>query len=169
MQSTLIPQRWSLATRPPDSPTPRSYLQACKAGTTLSKVDRVRTKSSTQPTAIPIQAGGCVTPTWCGFIGHINGKNVVINVKDGNHAGNRDSNVAGYALMSNDTGSIKATFAYTAIAHGSNAALASIDAFIAFSGANAVLIDIVDHHGFIVSGQVAATQGSPAARFIRPP
>ena len=168
MQSNLIPQRWSLATRPPDSPTPRSYLQACQAGTTLPKVDRVRTKSSTQFKATPIQAGGCVTPTWCGFIGRVNVKNV-ITVKYGNHAGNRDSNVAGSALMSNDTGSIKATVASTAIAHGSNAALASIDAFIAFSGANAVLIDIVDHHGFIVSGQVAATQGSPAARFIRPP
>ena len=130
----------------------------------MPKMDRVRKKSSTQPTAIPIQAGGCVTPTWCGFIGRVNFKNV-ITVK----YGNRDSNVAGSALMSNDTGSIKATVASTAIAHGSNAALASIDAFIAFSGANAVLIDIVDHHGFIVSGQVAATQGSPAARFVRPP
>ena len=128
-------------------------------------MDRVRKKSSTQPTAIPIQAGGCVTPTWCGFIGRVNVKNV-ITVKYGNHAGNRDSNVAGSALMPNDTGSIKATVASTAIAHGSNAALASINAF---SGANAVLIDIVDHHGFIVSGQVAATQGSPAARFFRPP
>jgi hypothetical protein len=34
----------------------------------------------------------------------------------------------------------------------------------AFTGSIAVHADIVDHHGSNVSGQVAATQGTPAAR-----